>query len=258
MKCEIDTLDHANRGEAKQLNFEYGFRPLYHFSRAVGFWPFSIRHNSNGAIQSAHISRLDGVWFAISICCNLSTILYFIISMLDDLNPNEKTIFTFRILYTLFRVMSLSIGAVGIILDMLNRYTLVNILKKFIIFDNEVRLHDLYYFLPIFIIFLLLICLEKCSLYQVAKFGIHFNYKNDYRRACVHLIIPTMLALTILMISSQVFHLYARGSIFFVLCFNATILRSVLWFPILVSFTTLIRSLCKRFATLNYLLRFHQ
>lgn len=137
MKKEINTLVDVHNAQSKQLNFEYGFRPIYHFSRAVGLWPFSIRHNSNGEIQSARISRLDGTWFSISMCFHLFAIFYSYLNMVD-LEDSNKTIFTFSILYNLFQIKSLLIGAVGIIWDMFNRHRLVNILGKLITFDNEV------------------------------------------------------------------------------------------------------------------------
>lgn len=137
MKREMDTFAGAHNAQLKQLNYEHGFCPVYNFSRAVGLWPFSIRHNSKGEIQSARISRVDGVWFLISICFHLHAIFYFYLNMVD-LKDSNKSILTFSILFDLFKMKSLLIGAVGIILDMLNRNKLASILGKFIIFDNEV------------------------------------------------------------------------------------------------------------------------
>lgn len=141
-KVSMDTSVYIKNAQSKQLNFEHGFRPIYHFSWAVGLWPFSIRHNSRGTIQNARISRLDGVWFLISMCFHLSAIFYCYKNMVD-LEDSNKTILTFSILYNLFQIKSLLIGAVGIILDMVNRHRLVNILGKFITFDNEVG-HSIY------------------------------------------------------------------------------------------------------------------
>lgn len=126
-----------NKAQLQRLNFEHGFRPIYYFSRAVGLWPFSICHDSNGAIQFARISRLDGAWFLVSMCFHLLAMFYFYMSMVD-LEDTNKTIITFSILYTLFQMKSLSIGAVGIIFDILNRQRLTHLLQSFIIFDGEV------------------------------------------------------------------------------------------------------------------------
>lgn len=131
--------------QLQQLNFEYGFRPIYYFSRAVGLWPFSICHNSTGAVQSARIRRFDGVWFLVSMCFHMLALFYYYRNMVD-LEDSNKTILTFSILYSLFQTKALLIGAVGIILDMRNRHKLVNLLGKFIIFDNEVGQSNLHYF----------------------------------------------------------------------------------------------------------------
>lgn len=126
-----------NKFQSQQLNFEHGFRPIYHFSRAVGLWPFSICRNSNGTIQSAHISRLNGAWFSISIGFHLLAMCYSYKNMVD-LEDSNKTILTFLILYSLFQTKSFLVGAVGIIMDMHNRNKLANLLGSFIIFDSEV------------------------------------------------------------------------------------------------------------------------
>lgn len=133
----MEVLAHTKKGKQKIYNFEYGFRPIYYFSRFAGLWPFSIVHHSNGTIQNARISRLDGVWFSISMCFHLLAIFCSYLDS-DDLNDTHATTVTFCILYFLYRVQSLLIGVFGIILDMLNRHRLANILGGFIIFDNEV------------------------------------------------------------------------------------------------------------------------
>lgn len=126
--------------QLKQHTFEYGFRPVYYFSRAVGLWPFSIHRNSSGTIQSARISALDGVWFSISMFIHVLAMYTFLKIMLDleSTNSKDKTIFAFAMLYALFRILCLLIGAIGTVLDMVNRRKLTNILRKLIIFDKEV------------------------------------------------------------------------------------------------------------------------
>lgn len=129
-------------------NFEYGFRPIYYFSRIAGLWPFSFVHHLNGTIQNARISRLDGTWFFISVCLHLLAIFYSHLDLdLVDKNDSNITTITFGTLYMLYRMISLLIGAVGIALDMINRHELANIMGKFIIFDNGVgySIHDSFY-----------------------------------------------------------------------------------------------------------------
>lgn len=139
----MEVSANAKKGKQKIYNFEYGFRPIYYFSRLVGLLPFSIAHHSNGSITNAHISRLDGVWFSISMCFHLLAIFLSFLNT-EDLNSiSSVTTITFWILYILYRGNSLLIGTVGIIMDMLNRHKLADILRKFIIFDHDVSVNRL-------------------------------------------------------------------------------------------------------------------
>lgn len=143
MKREMDTIAHNSNAQLKQLNFEDSFRPLYYFSRFIGLWPFSFRHNTNGIIENARIGRLDGAWFLISLCCHLLAAyfwyIYIHIIYLEDADADaDVTIYIFSMLYMLLRMKYILIGAAGIILDMVHRHRLADILRKFIIFDNEV------------------------------------------------------------------------------------------------------------------------
>lgn len=134
------TFNVAHNAQFQQLTFEHGFKPIYYFLRVFGLWPFSICHNSKGAIQCARIGRLDGVWFFISMCLRPLAMFYFFVNVVDEYKASStnKNVSTFEILYILFRLFSLFIGLVGIILDMHHRYKLVNVLENFTIFDNEV------------------------------------------------------------------------------------------------------------------------
>lgn len=145
VKREMDTIADTSNAQLKQLNFEDSFRPLYYFSRFTGLWPFSLRHNTNGIIENARIGRLDGAWFLISLSCHLLATYFWYIHIYTkyleyaDANTSaDVTIFTFSMLYVLLRMKYLSIGVAGIILDLVNRHRLADILRKFIIFDNEV------------------------------------------------------------------------------------------------------------------------
>lgn len=252
MKKEMATLAaNIKNAHSKQLNFEHGFRPIYYFSRAAGLWPFSICRDSNGVIQPARLSRLDGAWFFISLCLHLFAMFYYYLSLVE-LEGSNKTILTFSILYTLFQIKSLLIGAFGIILDLLNRYTLVNLLRKFIVFDSEVGhfIHDHFYSINI------ANSSQIWSFKQMAKFGIYFNYKNDSRRAFAYLFVPSVITVTLIIASNITYEIYANKSIYFILFEDIINLRPFIWIPIVISFTTFIRGLLERFVALNTLLRY--
>lgn len=92
----------------------------------------------------------------------------------------------------------------------------------------------------------------------MAKLRIHFNYKSDYRRAFINSITPTILAIALLAISNATFDIYSNKSFDILVVYHFIVIRSLIWIPIVISFSTFVRGLCKRFAMLNSLLRFNQ
>lgn len=67
---------------------------------------------------------------------------------------------------------------------------------------------------------------------------------------------PTIIIPTLLIIATYVFDTYTNKSYLNTLYFNSSILRSLIWIPIVISFSTFLHSLFNRFAALNSLLRF--
>lgn len=72
----MDTSTNTNNTQFKNLNFGYAFRPVLHFIRVVGLWPFSILRNSHGSIQKSRVRPIDVVWFLGSICFYLTALYY--------------------------------------------------------------------------------------------------------------------------------------------------------------------------------------
>lgn len=133
---------HGIEAPVRRLNFAYGFRPIYYFSRVCGLMPFSITYDSNGEIQKARVRVFDGLWFVISMCLYL---LALHISFQETrkyymMEPNFLILGDF-----IPRGMKLFFGCTKIALDMYNRAKLIGILKSFTEFDNEVsaRIHDI-------------------------------------------------------------------------------------------------------------------
>lgn len=87
---------------------------------------------------------------------------------------------------------------------------------------------------------------------QVSKFGVHFDYKYDCRRAWLYFIIPTFLTLALLILE-----IFIRNESFWLALhhFGCNIHFTV-WISVVISFTIFIRCLSERFAVLNALLRF--
>lgn len=122
---------------SKNFNFMYSFRPIYYFSRAYGFLPFTIIYSSRGTIHGIEVQTFDILWFGISIIMN--SILAFMISndteLLQDSKGGSIILVGGDYLAHIFSMvfLVLSIGT-----DMCIRYKLVDILKKINNFDEKV------------------------------------------------------------------------------------------------------------------------
>lgn len=126
-----------NTSKARSKTPQYGFQPVYYFSRCVGLWPFTIIHNSNGSLKEAHVHPFDSLWFLISICMHL-TAIYYTYEDFEEFQHSSEAPYFMDLINYLTQIPLLSIEAFGIVLDMLNRKFLVNILNKFIVFDRRV------------------------------------------------------------------------------------------------------------------------
>lgn len=133
----METLDNANLALKRKFDFEHAFRPLYHFSRFAGLWPFSIIHDLNGTIQSARIGPFN-IFYPISIVSlNLASILTTYVNVKAN---HENHVNRFEsVVFTVFRIVSSLFTTIRISLDLINRKRLIGILRAFNTFDYEVR-----------------------------------------------------------------------------------------------------------------------
>lgn len=115
----------------KECGFMYSLRPIYYFSRLFGLMPFSILYDSNGDVQKPKVRFLDGLWFTISISVFLSIVIASVQEM-EFISSLDLRMF-------MIVTMGLIFDAIFIVLDMFNRVKLVDIFKKFVIFDKAVR-----------------------------------------------------------------------------------------------------------------------
>lgn len=123
---------------SKSDNFAFSVRPIYFFSRACGLLPFSINQNSSGEIQEPKISLFDAVWFGISVCAYSAMAYIFYHNLRLTQDPNTKSYFLVLGDYMLY-ISVLIYGIVARAMDMCNRFKLIDILKKFSMFDKEVK-----------------------------------------------------------------------------------------------------------------------
>lgn len=250
----MDYLLYSRTNQSQKVNFEYGIRPIYYYSRIVGLWPFSITHNLNGVIQTTRISLADGVWFFISLIM-FSTAT---ISKFEHIKYMSNLNLMIIIFNHIFHIIGLATGPLIITLDMYNRNKMADILASFTIFDNNVFNNvfvDLNPKLSKLIWFLFLYHL------QMSRWKVHFNYKNEYWRACIHIIVPVLLTFIMQTVSFLVFDVieskqsnYTLTSVF--KSESPHILRNSIWIVILYPFIIFIRNLYDRFNALNSLLRF--
>lgn len=137
-QCNTDdnNLPESYAVQPVKLNFEYCIRPIYYMSRLCGLLPFSIARNSNGEIQAPRVKIFDFLFFTLSIiwylfltCNSFHDIQYW-----PNLNKSQVlTVSNYSLL-----IMGLIFGGLTITMDMFNRSRLVDILKKFIKFDQNV------------------------------------------------------------------------------------------------------------------------
>lgn len=127
----------VRKAHFKKLSFAYGFRPIYCFSRVFGLMPFSITHVSNVDIQEPRVSDLDWLWFMISTLTysSLAFLNYQSMKLLYDPSVNLSVLVLGD---KLLLVTVLICGVLIMVINMCNRFKLVNILNNFTAFDNEV------------------------------------------------------------------------------------------------------------------------
>lgn len=127
----------ANNDREQKIKVAYGFQPIYIVSRLFGLMPYSIICKPNGEVKEARVKIFDLIWFIISICMCFAFALITFQNLKLPENKNESIIL--RIGDDLILIVGLLLGCVMIIIDMCNRFKLINILRQFEIFDKEVN-----------------------------------------------------------------------------------------------------------------------
>lgn len=131
---------------AKKNNFFYSFRPIYYFSRAFGFMPFSIVCDSNGGIQGPVVRSVDIFWFIFWILLYLfSAVLSFKSAQYPQNTDHTESGILIGADYFIL-ISGLIFGALIIVMDMCNRFKLVGILKNIKTFDEEASQTKYFFF----------------------------------------------------------------------------------------------------------------
>lgn len=121
------------------LSFVHSFRPIHYFSRVFGLMPFSIVHDSRGELQKPKVSFSSSLWFVISICI-YSFMAYSVFKNMKIAHDSSLTSTILLVGDDLLLASNFIFGAVIVLIDMCNRLKLTNILKDFMVFDEEVGL----------------------------------------------------------------------------------------------------------------------
>lgn len=116
---------------------QHGFQLVYYYSRCLGQWPFTIAYNANESIEKAHVNVFDWLWLFTAICLYVAS-AFCVYNYNFNYATSDADDFYVHFIITLSEVPSISLRAVGIVLNMLNRNRLVDILKNFVIFDRKV------------------------------------------------------------------------------------------------------------------------
>lgn len=234
---------------------QHSFRSVYYFSRCVGLWPFTITYNSNGSIKGARVHLLDGLWLLVSMCLYWIALFYTVDDMINAQGSDEIIRFS-DMIFHLSQIVVVLFGPVCIVLDLFNRNSLIHILEKFIIFDNQVRIFRrvTHTMLPYYMRYYLQNTLGS---FQMSKFGILFDYKSENRHAFLFLMIPMLITFPVEMLTIIEFNPDWKTSARFLRWSVPHLLRSWFCISISVSFAIFIRCLYIRFAGINTLLRSH-
>lgn len=127
------------KSAAKQPNFVDSFQPIHHFLRTLGLMPFSIIRNTSGNLLSPRIKQFDAVWFVTTII--IYSLATFVSFRYVKFNRESNTkLNMLNISNNLHLTLGLMFCVLTIGMDMYNRFKLIDLFEKFIIFDKNVSL----------------------------------------------------------------------------------------------------------------------
>lgn len=134
----IESSMTVNSKESKTMNFGSVFRPLYHLSRVWGLAPFSIASNPNGELQNPKIGFSDGVWLLTTILIYLSFASYSLNAFQTARKTLNRGTWILILCARILALFAFVYGILTIIISLCNRFKLINIVKMFARFDEEV------------------------------------------------------------------------------------------------------------------------
>lgn len=124
------------RVKSKEIGFAKTLRPVYKFSRAFGLMPFTITIDEHFNFKGVRVRPLDILRCVISISlCILSAVVYYRNIEIPK-GPNVSIVLEYGDAALL--IVGLTYASTVMIMDLLNRFILIAILKSLNNFDNSV------------------------------------------------------------------------------------------------------------------------
>lgn len=117
----------------------YSFRPIYYLLRVCGMMPFTCIYDAYGYPHSPKIRKRDGLSVVIAICFYLS-MTGLVIYHMDIKEHRHSPIYMLLLGNYVHLISCIIFGIVIIAIDLWNRFKLIDILKKFTIFDTKASL----------------------------------------------------------------------------------------------------------------------
>lgn len=138
-------VNQLNVSNSNKSNFFNVFRPIYYCSRTFGFMPFTIVCDANGKIQRPAVRWFDILWFIFSICAYFLSA--FIAFKNAEYDQNHTEVVILIVADNSILITGLILSALVIVMDMCNRFKLIDIMKNINTFDEEVSQSNLFIFI---------------------------------------------------------------------------------------------------------------
>lgn len=125
---------------SKKNDLVKSLRSIYFFTRALGLLPFSIVTDSNGKVKKARLSTLDLLLFVVAMFIHVSMAVGFL--QIPRIGPTDYNHMSYALVLgdSILILLGLIFGIMVRIMDMCNRFKLVDIVKKLAAFDKEVSI----------------------------------------------------------------------------------------------------------------------
>lgn len=125
------------RTEWHKNGFVQSVSPIYFFSRVVGLMPFTIAHDRDSKILRAKVTAFDFIWFVISISVHTCFVVIWYRNL--DYKKIKNVSNVLPIGMGAHATFGLIYSVICVVMDMCNRCKLVDLLRRFMTFDKEVR-----------------------------------------------------------------------------------------------------------------------